>query len=97
MKSLNEIPQKDGQSTEYVCGLIVTGGWSTRLEKHKEFINTKIGKYILEIESELKKLRVTDVSRRSEQLKCDVCNSNDLRSHSEGLICGDCNNVMTAF
>lgn len=70
MRLLNEIPQKDGQSTEYACGLIVTGGWSTRLEKHKEFINTKIGKYILEIESELKKLRVTNVSG-SDGYKCN--------------------------
>lgn len=39
----------------------------------------------------------TLVSGRSELLKCDICDSTDLLSHSEGFICNDCNNVMTAF
>ena len=54
MKLLNERPQKDGLSTKYVCGLKVTGGWATRLERHKEFTETVMGKYILELESKLK-------------------------------------------
>ena len=51
MKLLKEVPQKDGLSTEYICGLTVTGGWATRVKKHKEFTETVMGKYILELES----------------------------------------------
>ena len=57
----------------------------------------EILEYMKYAESELKKLRVSDVSGRSEQLKCDICDSTDICSHSEGFICNDCNNVMTAF
>jgi hypothetical protein len=54
VKLLKEIPQKDGLTTEYFCGLTVNGRWSTRVEKYKEFINTKIGRYILDLESNIK-------------------------------------------
>ena len=38
-----------------------------------------------------------DVSGQSEQLKCPQCGSTDVRSHSEGRVCGDCNYVAWAF
>jgi hypothetical protein len=53
MRKLKEIPQKDGFGTEYECGLEVRGGWGTRIDKHREFINTKMGKYILLLESNI--------------------------------------------
>ncbi len=54
MKLLDKKPSKDEWESKYVCGISFTGGWATRLEKHREFINTPIGKYILELESKLK-------------------------------------------
>jgi hypothetical protein len=54
MKLLKETPLKYEWHTEYLCGLVVSGGWATRAEEHKEFINTKIGKYILKLESKIK-------------------------------------------
>lgn len=42
-------------------------------------------------ESELKKLRVTDVSRRSEQLVCDMCGSSKLEEcGSNEYSCEEC-------
>ena len=42
-------------------------------------------------ESELKKLRVGDVSRRSEQLVCDMCGSSKLEEcGSDEYSCEDC-------
>jgi hypothetical protein len=65
------------------------------IEELYDLFENSEGKNI--IESSEPHLPLGDVSWRSEQLKCDVCGSNDLRSHSEGLICGDCNYVMLAF
>lgn len=49
-KPLKESPQKDGLETKYDCGLHITGGWGTRLAKYKDFINSPMGKYIIELE-----------------------------------------------
>ena len=67
-------------------------------KRDEEYIRFAIKEYASKYhETELKKLRVTDVSGRSELLKCDICDSTYICSHSEGFICNDCNNVMTAF
>ena len=50
MRKLIETPSKDEFESKYICGLTLTGGWATRLGKHKEFISTTMGKYILMIE-----------------------------------------------
>ncbi len=51
-KQLSKAPQKDGSSTDYSCGLSVIGSWASRLEQHKQFCETKLGKYILELEKQ---------------------------------------------
>ena len=54
-------------------------------------------KHLRQFINENQALRIHDVSVRSEQLKCPQCDSKDVRSHSEGRICGDCNYVAWAF
>lgn len=53
MKQLSELPQKDGLHTEYLCGLELFGGWATRIKLYEGFINTKMGVYILSLESKI--------------------------------------------
>lgn len=64
MNLLKTKPQKDGIITEYACGLKVHGGWRTRLEKHQEFCDSQMGKYILVLESKVENLPVSDVRDR---------------------------------
>lgn len=54
MRLLEERPPKDGMNTEYACGFEAYGTWNTRLILHRQFINSKIGKYILLLESKNK-------------------------------------------
>lgn len=49
-KKLVDHPQKDGPETKYACGLLLIGSWASRLEQHKEFCKTHIGKYLLKLE-----------------------------------------------
>lgn len=58
MKLLKEKPQKDGTVTKYKCGYVVHGGWRTRLKFHKEYINTEIGMYIINLEQQNKELLI---------------------------------------
>jgi hypothetical protein len=48
--ALSARPQKDGTKTEYKCGFTCIGTWATRLDKHKVFINSTMGKYIMKLE-----------------------------------------------
>lgn len=56
-RELEKHPQKDGIITQYKCGFICVGGWSSRIEKWEEFIDSPIGKYILSCESEINRLK----------------------------------------
>jgi hypothetical protein len=60
-------------------------------------IEFQMKEIVIEVTSELKKLRVTDVSGRSELLKCPQCGCTETSSHSEGRICNNCKYVSLAF
>lgn len=51
-KRLSKPPAKDGD-TVYACGLTLLGSWASRLQQHREFIDTPIGRYILEFEKDI--------------------------------------------
>lgn len=57
MKLLNQVPSKDEWESSYLCGFIAVGTWASRIEKHREFISTTMGKYILELESKCLKTK----------------------------------------
>lgn len=64
---------------------------------HGEFMQ-----YILDAmeeyaQQEVKKLSRPDVVEKGEQLRCPQCGGEDVRSHSEGKICGNCNYVAGEF
>jgi hypothetical protein len=54
---LKQTPPKYGWEQEYDCGLRVWGSWASRIEEHEKFCKSKIGKYILELEEQLDKIK----------------------------------------
>ena len=49
---LKDHPPKDGSVTQYACGFICVGSWAGRLEQHKKFVKSHIGRYIKTLENE---------------------------------------------